>query len=180
MQADLFRLARLHRLGGLYVDADDVFRGAKAPLGFVAGAAAMPLSICRSCPASLQPVVDDPGAGLAWYYLNNAPLFSLPGHPLIERTLDRAVGTVMGRKKRGELSQIHRDTGPGCLSMSVLDYVFDCFLADRVCDLSLSLDWGFIEQARPLAYKNTGRNWRTNSVLYPPVASGLEPESACV
>lgn len=170
MQADLFRLARQHRLGGLYVDADDVFRGTTSPIRFPAGAALAPLAVCRNCKSSLQPAVGDPLADIAWYYLGNAPLFSVAGHPLVERALDRAVGAVMDRKRRNELAQIHGDTGPGSMSMAALDYAVDCIAVGRDCDLTLSANWGFIEMSRPLDYKATPRNWRTNSVLYPQTA----------
>lgn len=174
MQADLFRLARLHRLGGLYVDADDVFRGATSPLAFPAGAALVALAVCRNCKSSLQPVVDDPLASIVWYYLGNAPLFSVAGHPLTERALDRAVGAVMGRKRRGELARIHGDTGPGSMSMAALDHVVACLAAGSDCDLAISPSWSFIEMSRPLEYKATPRNWRSNAVLYPQAAPGAE------
>jgi hypothetical protein len=177
MQSDLFRLGRLYRLGGLYVDADDVCRGAFAPPTFTSGVAAMPLAVCRACERSTQPVVGDPGGAAAWYYLGNAPLFSVPGHPLIELALERAVAAVQERKARGELAQIHRDTGPVCLSMAALDYAMACFVAQRPCDLSVSPDWTFIEQSRPLAYKQTTRNWRTNAVLYSQARPSHAPDA---
>lgn len=168
MQADLFRLASLYLHGGLYVDADDAFVGGAAPVAFSGSASLLPLAVSRATDASLQPRVDDPAADRAWYYLGNAPLFSLPGHPLFERALDRAVANVMASRRRGELCQIHRDTGPGSFSMAALDHVVSCFRSGLPTRLSVTLDWPFLEQSRDLAYKQTGRNWRTNTVLYSP------------
>ena len=178
MQADLFRLASLYLSGGLYVDADDAFVAGAAPIAFSGSAAVMPLAVSRANDASLQPKVDDPDAGAAWYYLGNAPLFSLPGHPLFERALDRAVAAVIACRRRGELCQIHRDTGPGSFSMATLDHAVSCFRNGLPITLSVTVDWPFLEQSRDLAYKRTGRNWRTNAVLYAPAAE--EPAAAPV
>jgi hypothetical protein len=166
MQADLFRLASLFQTGGLYVDADDAFRGLPGPPYFDGSAAMIPLAISRATEASVQPRVDDPDASAAWYYLGNAPLFSLPGHPLVERALDRAVAEVMSRRRRGERCQIHRDTGPGSFSMAAVDHVVSCFRNGLPVTLSVAPEWAFLEQSRPLAYKATERNWRRNAVLY--------------
>jgi hypothetical protein len=170
MQADLFRLASLYLHGGLYVDADDAFVADAAPIAFPSSAALLPLAVSRATDASLTPKVDDPAADQAWYYFGNAPLFGLPGHPLFERALDRAVAAVTACRRRGELCQIHRDTGPGSFSMAALDHAVSCFRNGLPITLSVTLDWPFLEQSRDLAYKQTGRNWRTNAVLYAPAA----------
>lgn len=166
MQADLFRLGRLLQGGGLYVDADDAFIGAGVLPAFGASAAAMPLAVSRASGKSLVPRIDDPDAAGAWYYLGNAPLFSVAGHRLVELALERAVATVSLRRLLGERCSIHRDTGPACLSMAALDYAVECFVADCPLDLSIAPGWTFLEQSRPLAYKATERNWRTDAVLY--------------
>ena len=179
MQADLFRLASLYQHGGLYVDADDAFRPGVAPLAFHGSAAMLALAVSRANDASLVPRVDDPDAAQAWYYLGNAPLFGLPGHPLIERALDRAVAAVTACRRRGELCQIHRDTGPGNFSMAVLDHVLSCFRNGLPISLTVGAHWAFLEQSRDLAYKRTGRNWRTNAVLYaPPRPDGADAAAA--
>lgn len=170
MQADLFRLASLYQQGGLYVDADDAFRGPPGPPSFSGSASMIALAVSRANDASLQPVADDPAAGEAWYYLGNAPLFSLPGHPFVERALGRAVAAVMACRSRGELCRIHRDTGPGSFSMAALDHAVACFRDGSPVTLAVGCSWPFLEQSRDLAYKRTGRNWRSNTVLYGPAA----------
>ena len=164
MQADLFRLARLYRLGGLYVDADDAFVGDGGLPGFRAGVAVLPLSICMSCRRSVP--FERPFEGRGWFYLGNAPMFGEAGHPLLARALDRAVGAVLARRAKGELANIHDDTGPGAFSMSALDYAVDCATAGQPVDLSASLHWPFLQQSLPLRYKDGERNWRSNAVIY--------------
>jgi hypothetical protein len=172
MQADLFRLARIHQLGGLYVDADDAFLGG-APIRFAAAAAVKPLAVCRHCPASVPVAVSArfPRDAMNWYYLGNSPISGVAGHPLFERALARAVAAVMGRRARGERTDIHADVGPTSFSLAVLEHVIDAFARDADCDLSVRSDWLFLDQSRPLAYKGTERNWRTNTVLYGPAAT---------
>jgi hypothetical protein len=175
MQSDILRMARLHQDGGLYVDADDEFVGTGPIVSFGAGASVIALAVCRHCPASLLPRVDDPVAGHAWYYLGSAPWFSEPGHPVVARSLQRAVATMTMRRRQGELGKIHADVGPGCVSMAALDYARDCLRSGRAIDLSIAPAWSFVAQSRMLGYKATDRNWRRNAVLYPQgeVGSGV-------
>lgn len=177
MQADLFRLGRLLRLGGLYVDADDAYLGPDpTPITFRAGVALKPLAVCRQCPASV-PVAPAPGRdALHWYYVNNAPIAGVAGHPLFAAALERAVAAVMARKARGELANIHGDTGPTNFSLALLEHVVDCFARDADCDVWLGTHWPFLEQSRWLDYKHTGRNWRSNAVIYPPACLEKAPD----
>ena len=174
MQSDILRMARLHQDGGLYVDADDEFVGPARPLRFAAGTALVALAVCRHCPASLQPVVGDPVAAHAWYYLGSAPWFSEPGHPLVARSLHRAVAAMTMRRRRGELGKIHADVGPGCVSMAALDHARACGRSGRALDLSAAPNWSFVAASRPLGYKATERNWRRNVVLYPPAEAAAD------
>ncbi len=179
MQADLFRLARIIRLGGLYVDADDAFVGdGSAPMRFPSAATLKPLAVCRHCPASVPVTVPPPGApdSMHWYYLGNAPIAGVGGHPLFDLALERAVAAVMLRKSRGERANIHADTGPANFSLALLEHVADCFSRDADCDVTVSPAWDGMEQSRWLEYKATGRNWRTNATIYPASVAGAAPQ----
>jgi len=167
MQSDILRMARLAQDGGLYVDADDEYVGDGLLPRFQAGSALIALAVCRHCPDSLQPRANDPAAAQAWYYLGSAPWFSEPGHPVVLRSLDRAVAAMTLRRRRGELGKIHADVGPGCVSMAALDYARDCQRKAMPVDLAASPGWSFVVQSRMLDYKATDRNWRRNAVLYP-------------
>jgi hypothetical protein len=172
-QSDIFRMARLLRDGGLYVDADDLFIGDEPLPAFAAGSALLPLAVTRADGRSIVPLVDDPQPGASWYYLGSAPWFADAGHPFVARALERAVATMARRRQAGELAQIHADVGPGCVSMAALDHVRACLRSGSDPDLSLAPAWTFVEQSRPLAYKATDRNWRRNAVLYGPAANGV-------
>ena len=168
MQSDILRMARLLQDGGLYVDADDAWLPGSAVGAFAAGTSLIALAVCRHCPASLQARADDPVADHAWYYFGSAPWFSEPGHPLVARSLERAVAAMTGRRRRGELASIHADVGPGCVSMAALDHARACLRAGEPIDTALSTGWPFLEQSRMLGYKATDRNWRRNVAIYPP------------
>jgi hypothetical protein len=173
MQSDILRMARLLHDGGLYVDADDRFVGVPAAPRFGAGVALIALAVCRHCPASLQARVDDPVAGDAWYYMGSAPWFAVAGHPLVARSLERAVAAMSMRRRKGELAKIHADVGPGCLSMAALDYARACLQSGAPIDLAISPAWSFVTQSEMLGYKATDRNWRRNQVLYPASGEGV-------
>ena len=91
----------------------------------------------------------------------------MPGHPLVARSLERAVAAMTRRRRDGELARIHADVGPGCVSMAALDYVRDCLHGGRAIDLALAPAWPFVAQSRMLDDKATDRNWRRNAILYP-------------
>jgi tetratricopeptide (TPR) repeat protein len=91
-KADLFRLAYLHRHGGIYIDADDRAIG---PLEAIVPASAKLLTYQES-----------------YSTLGNNVLGAVPGHPVIARALAEAVAAL----NRGDGESLWLCTGPGLLT----------------------------------------------------------------
>jgi hypothetical protein len=163
MQADIFRLALLYAVGGLYVDADDGYIN-KCHCDFMrfgAGLVAMPVAYHpkKGRPIDVSEAINSRDENVLAYF-NNAPVFCTPRHRLIEIALDNVLKAVHYRKKRREPCQIHNDVGPGCLTFSVLQYAINDLLNGDGFDFKVRLDWKSFDLFRDLAYKKTNRNWR--------------------
>lgn len=162
MRSDYFRLCYILSEGGLYVDADDVLiaSGWKAvfdtadmkvqPLCYDVTANAM-------APASDIWRLDRPSEGRI-FYVNNNPIAAPPGHPILERAVQRATERLLGTDPRPE---IQSTTGPGNLTAAIAAHAHSLVLADRPFDFSLLRDWDATAETRwNLSYRSDGRNWR--------------------
>lgn len=139
VKSDLLRLALLWRLGGFYMDADDL---AVAPV------------------AALAP----PGTGLLLYQermasIGNNFMAAVPGHPLIKRMLDQAAGDIdMGCGEAPWLA-----TGPGLVSRVIAAELANDAKALRrhaVHILWLSAFRATVEAGRKADYKQGVRHWK--------------------
>jgi tetratricopeptide (TPR) repeat protein len=102
-QADIFRLARLFREGGFFVDADDRARG----------------GLTAQVPPHAEIFAHQEDLGS----IGNNVLGAAPGHPVIEMALRDAVAAV----QRGDRDLIWLSTGPALLTRSLARW----FTADR-------------------------------------------------
>lgn len=166
MRCDLFRLAWLLREGGLYVDADDALAPDALMQDFGRGAVLLPLAQQGH---AIVPVLDGLHARNAGqyigFYVNNAPFFARPGHPLLERALERAMGHLRQAMAEGRRADIHIDVGPTNLSFALLDHLAECHRQDRDPDVHVQIEWPWLRPFLPLAYKQGERNWRSGASL---------------
>lgn len=164
MEADIFRMGLLYAVGRLYVDADDGYLGSEnCNLNvFGAGVVAPPLAYHARKKRGIT--VSDALNNLdedTRVYFNSTPLFSTPRHRLIEIALENIVRAMYYRRSRGELFQHHNDVGPGCLTISVLQYAVEALKNGSAFDFKFRVHWPSVDLFRPLAYKKTERNWRS-------------------
>lgn len=158
MRSDYFRLCFVLAEGGLYVDADDVLRGAGWRNVFRDGTLKLQ-PLCYDIPArGMLPAAELRRTDLATegriFYVNNNPIAAPAGHPVLRRALARATNRLLAG---GRDPEIQSTTGPGNLTAVLAAHAHE----SRVLDFELLLDWG--ETAEPrweLEYRVDDRNWR--------------------
>lgn len=139
-RADLFRLARLYREGGYYVDADDRARG-----GLLAHT--------------------PPGVAFFAYQeelgsVGNNILGAAPGHPVFELALRAAVGAIM----RDDREIVWLSTGPGLLTRAFAQWLaaepvaLEAKLADTAILTATEMNRAAAMFCHA-AYKTTSRSW---------------------
>lgn len=162
MRCDYLRMCFILAEGGLYVDADDVllgdgwrylFRDGKLkmqPLGYdIVAAGMMPASdIWRS----------DLSSGNRVFYVNNDPIASPAGHPVLRSALVRATEKLLGDDP---FPEIQSTTGPGNLTAALVAHARHLQLAGLPLDFELLRNWDSIAEMRwDLSYRADFRNWR--------------------
>jgi len=164
MQADYFRLCYLFVKGGMYVDADDVCIAKDISELFVgSGVKVQPLcydivsdSMIR-CEVFLNAGTNPEGL---IFYVNNNPLITCAGDPIVSRALERAT-LRLNIAAEDELPEIQSTTGPGNLSRIIYE------LGARFPDehlVTILRNWDSIGMSKwPLGYRNDGRNWRISN-----------------
>lgn len=165
MQSDFFRLCFIYVEGGCYVDADDVYHGAKIEHLFSDGRLKIqPLCYDISTDGMVPPSdFTRPGANaLSWiFYFNNNPLSANHGHPIVERALASAT-TALEKSHKDELPDIQSTTGPGNLTKSIFDAVTENSQTERA--LCVLRRWEDIASSKwPLSYRHDKRNWRLSN-----------------
>lgn len=162
MRCDYFRLCYIFKLGGFYVDADEVFQGGSCAHLFSDNKAKLQplcydvtLQQMVSTEELLHETTFNPNH---IYYVNNNPIIAPPNHALVQAALSRATRLVIANIKRQD---IQSTTGPGNLSAALVRHI--AHLDRTFCrrDFTLLTDWNSISQIRwNLSYRNDERNWR--------------------
>lgn len=162
MRSDLFRLCYILGSGGFYVDADDAMTEGDWRI------------LYRNSALKLQPLVFDiPKQEMAvvegfWnfhrprpdrlYYVNNNPLVAPPGHPALERALERATSALLGAAAPLD---IQATTGPGNLTAALAEHAHIRALAGLSPDYEMIREWDRVgETCWDLSYREDDRNWR--------------------
>jgi hypothetical protein len=162
MRSDYFRMCFVLAEGGLYVDADDVLRGAGWQDVFRDGRLKLQplcydLTASGMLPSSELRRTDLPTEGRI-FYVNNNPIAAPPGHPVLRRALTRATDRLLGDEPSPE---IQATTGPGNLTAVLAAHARQ----SQTPDFELLLDWEeTAESCWDLSYRCDERNWRN---IYP-------------
>lgn len=149
-KADFFRLAYLYKMGGFYVDADEVCDRSLDTV-FQAGGYTEIYSFSRGLPSCV----------------NNWFIGSIAGTPIIEQALDYCIQNIDSVVRNGRRSGVWVLTGPGVLTFSILDLFcnprrntgtanpfHNCVLIDE-------REYRKLFSAPPMEYKSTkDGNWR--------------------
>ena len=165
-RSDYFRLCYLSLHGGWYVDADDQLQETDIdallpPRGLRVQA------LCYDVEAS---TMIDPRSGLQGsdaqnviHYVNNNPIITRPGHPIIAEALRIATITLNQRTNAVDAHfDIQSIAGPGLLTLIIARYGLGSSLTSAELDVEIRTDWD--EFARPvwdLAYRRAGYDWRS-------------------
>jgi mannosyltransferase OCH1-like enzyme len=162
MQADYFRLCYLFVKGGLYVDADDICIGREIDWLFSDSRLKLqPLCYDIESNSMINPKVflEISAYSPSWiFYVNNNPLASSSGHPIIERALKQATYALQ-TIDQNSLPEIQETTGPGNLSKAIFDLGRMNGKLDK--ELMVLDDWDSIAISKwPLSYRDDARNWR--------------------
>jgi hypothetical protein len=158
MRSDYFRLCFVLAEGGLYVDADDVLRGAGWRDVFRDGTLKIQ-PLCYDIPAcGMLPAAELRRADLSTegriFYVNNNPIAAPAGHPVLRRALTRATNRLLAGERDPE---IQSTTGPGNLTAVLAAHAHQ----SEALDFELLLDWGDTAEPRwELDYRDDERNWR--------------------
>ena len=175
MMSDYFRYSYVAVEGGFYIDADDVYYGASISHLFEDGRLKLQ-PFCYDVPTGqmvepstfIEPGADRPG----WiFYFNTTPLIAAPQHPIVERALLNATGSLEAHHP-SVLPEVQASTGPGNLTRSVFEVVSEARSSES---LLVAHDWETISTSKwPLSYRNDSRNWRLSNQQEYCAASSLE------
>jgi mannosyltransferase OCH1-like enzyme len=170
MRCDYFRLCYILISGGFYVDADEMYQGAKIDHLFSDNRLKIqPLCYDTQTAAMISPEVfiEARQYSRQWiFYFNNNPIISPPGHPVIRLALERATRILINSSERPD---IQSTTGPGNLTASLVTHSISRELVGEPRDFLILPDWHYTSVSRwPLSYRDDTRNWR--------LANSNEPE----
>lgn len=174
MRSDYFRLCYVFRVGGFYVDADEVYGGRDLPSWFHDDRLKVqPLCYDTLTEAMVPADVfrQSQDESTHWiFYVNNNPLIAPARHPVVHSALRRATRLLLG--DGDERFDIQATTGPGNLTRSLVGHALALGLtAPEDRDFVFLPDWDAFSTSRwPLSYRDDERNWR----LWSPAGCGVQ------
>jgi hypothetical protein len=162
MRADYFRLCFMSSVGGLYVDADDEYQGANIDPLMKTGRLllqALCFDILSNSMIDVTEALADRTSTQRIYYVNNNPLVTGPGHPVIARALERSTRLLVNTPET--VLDIQSVTGPGNLTASLAVHAVELDAGGGARDFEFLLTWETVAVSKwPLDYRGDGRNWR--------------------
>lgn len=164
MRSDYFRLCYIFRYGGLYVDADDVYRGVGLPSCFDDGRLKVqPLcyDVVSDGMVPAKVFRERQESASSWiFYVNNNPLVAPPFHPIVRLALARATSLLIGDSDLR--FDVQAMTGPGNLTRCLVRHAVTVGRSrPGARDFLLLSDWDEVATSRwPLSYRDDERNWR--------------------
>jgi hypothetical protein len=164
MRSDYFRLCYIFRYGGLYVDADDVYRGVELRSCFDDGRLKVqPLcyDVLSDGMVPAEVFRQPQESASSWiFYVNNNPLVAPPFHPIVRLALVRATSLLVGESDAR--FDVQATTGPGNLTRCLVRHALTVETREPGArDFLLLSDWDEVATSRwPLSYRDDERNWR--------------------
>lgn len=162
MRCDYFRLCYIHRLGGFYVDADDVMLGDVSSVFDGACLKVRPMCYDLSSHAMVDveaALGDDARLDDRIFYFNNNPLAAPAGHPVVADALQRATEILLEGGRA--IADIQSTTGPGNLTACLVRHEINRRSGGRERDFEVLMDWDEVAvSVWPLSYRDDDRNWR--------------------
>jgi len=164
MRSDYFRLCYIFRYGGLYVDADDVYKGVELRSCFDDGRLKVQPLCYDALSDGMVPaeVFRQPQeSASSWiFYVNNNPLVAPPFHPIVRLALARATSLLVGESDAR--FDVQATTGPGNLTRCLVRHALTVETSQpEARDFLLLPDWDEVATSRwPLSYRDDERNWR--------------------
>lgn len=162
MRCDYFRLCYIHRLGGFYVDADDVMLRDVSPVFDGACLKVRPLcyDLSRDAMVDVETALgDDTRLDDRIFYFNNNPLVAPAGHPVIADALQRATELLL--EDGCPIADIQSTTGPGNLTACLVRHDVNRRSGGRGRDFEVLMGWDEVAvSVWPLSYRDDDRNWR--------------------
>jgi mannosyltransferase OCH1-like enzyme len=162
MRSDYFRYAFISKIGGFYVDADDVFlaqpidalfrdgRLKLQPLCYDIAANAMCDAASRASSSEEAPLI---------FYSNTTPLIAPANHPIVLDALAGATANVLAAAESNR--DVQSLTGPGNLTACIVKHAIQLETTNAPKDFELIRGWEAIAISRwPLSYRSDERNWR--------------------
>ena len=162
MRADYFRLCFIFRIGGLYVDADDVYQGADFE-SLIGGGQLWLQPLCYDIPSDsmvdVAQALTEKADKSRIFYVNNNPLIAGPGHAVIAAALERSTDLLLAANRANR--DIQSLTGPGNLTASLVSHAAQRAADGEPRDFEFLTRWDDVAVSKwPLAYRADGRNWR--------------------
>lgn len=162
MRSDYFRLCFIFKMGGFYVDSDDVYLGENVEMLLSNGR----LKLQPLCYDVENDSMLDPGTsavthaiGARIFYVNNNPLIASAGNPIIANALARATSLVLAGAMNSR--DIQTLTGPGNLTISLVRHALELQQCNSPRDFEIITNWESIARSQwPLEYRSDDRNWR--------------------
>ncbi|MGW5768784.1 glycosyltransferase family 32 protein [Streptomyces longwoodensis] len=163
MRSDYFRLCYLARNGGFYVDADDVYQGTDwTPLFRDSRLRLQALCYDTATDTMVDPrhaMAADDTAGTLIHYVNNNPIITPAGHPVLIAALMASTALLLAHS--GGPLDIQSMTGPGNLTVALAKHALDREQSGQPVDVEILLDWETVAVSQwPLSYRGDERNWR--------------------
>lgn len=163
MRADYLRLCYISLLGGIYVDADDLYTGSSFENVITSAELTLqPLCYDVASDSMLDPVEyastkDDPNRRRI-FYVNNNPLIAAPNHPIVVSALERSTQLLLRSKNLRDVQSL---TGPGNLTRTVVAHAAQLIRTGQPLSFRLEPNWTeFAVSQWPLEYRQDERNWR--------------------
>lgn len=164
MRSDYFRLCFIMINGGIYVDADDTYKGVNFESCFYDKKLKLQ-PLCYSLSTNSMVKVSDFitnsfSSQKLIFYVNNNPIIAPANHPIISMALERATQILLSQME-DDKQDVQSTTGPGNLTICLVRHSIDTDRNGIARDFTFLTDWDSVSMSQwQLEYRRDKRNWR--------------------